>query len=288
MVVSNLRINPIVMEHTKHYDITQIDVPSERPYHLNLSASQVGNVGVVYLCGDPGRVDIFRPFFSSIKKSTSNREFYSIIGKVKNKDVLVLSTGIGPDNIEIVLNEIAQIIKPSPEISLIRIGTCGIIDEKIKPGSFIFSALAIGLDNLHLFYKNSSNYFDREFTEEIQTLPLPVKPYGVSSNFSNKISSENIITGITVTAPGFYAPQGRNLLVPSTLSINTFFNFSYKNLKVLNFEMECSFLYLLGKMLGFTVATFCVGIFNRITKEKLPNYKTKMQDLIATVIDMLN
>lgn len=272
-------------------------------YHLNL---QPGNVAeTILLVGDPGRAHAIAGFFDEVEFSASNREINTFTGTFKGKRISVLSTGMGTDNIEIVVNELDALFnldfetklekKEKTSLNLIRIGTSGALQREIPVvNSALVSEYGLGLDGLAYFYEKGRFVMERELTASFinqmdYDKELP-KPYAVraSQELIEKLAG-NWRRGITLTAPGFYAPQGRQLRL--TVNDNTIIDrasrFSYNGFSVTNFEMETSALYALSAMLGHRAMTVCDIIANRITGDFNPSYKVSMKKLIEEMLDRI-
>jgi len=272
-------------------------------YHLNLCPGDVAET--IMLVGDPGRVKIIAGFFDTIELEKQNREINTVTGTYKGKRMSVISTGMGPDNIEIVVNELDALFnvdlktryfkEEKTSLNLIRIGTSGALQPDIPViESFVVSEYGIGLDGLAYFYERGEDIIDTELTngfiDELKWDNNLPKPYGIKA-------SETLLEkvgygwrkGITLTAPGFYAPQGRELRlkVRDNTIIDRARLYTYKNQDVTNFEMETSALYVLSAMLGHNALTVCDIIANRVNDEFNPNYKESMLSLISQVIDRL-
>lgn len=268
-------------------------------YHIDLVGNQIADT--VVLVGDPKRVDAFKPFFTSIEQETENRELHSITGVYRNTSITVLSTGMGTDNIDIVLNELDAAVNmdldkrmPKTEhrkLNLIRIGTSGALHADIPVGSIVASSYAIGLDGLLNYYKHDDSMFEPEMAEAFYVHAkfddCFAKPYVVrgSEMLLNKLGSD-AYKGITATAPGFYAPQGRQVRLETRIEdINSLLSsFEYSGNRVLNFEMETSAIYGLSRLLGHNALTMCLIIANRATGTFLNNYKPNMNELIEKTL----
>ncbi len=270
-------------------------------YHLNLFPGDVSDT--IFLVGDPGRAKTIADHFDEIELSKSNREINTFTGYYKGKRLTVLSTGMGTDNIEIVVNELDALFninfktKKAKEditsLNLIRVGTSGALQADIPvDNSYVVSAYALGLDGLAWFYEDGPHVIEKNLTEEfIDTMKwdadLP-KPYAIkgSDYLINKLSG-NWRKGITLTAPGFYAPQGRELRlkVNDNTIIDRARQFGFNGYQVTNFEMETSALYSLSAMLGHEAMTVCDIIANRINDSFNPNYKASMQNLIQEMLE---
>ena len=272
-------------------------------FHLHLKPGQVSKN--IILVGDPGRVSQVSSFFNSIDLQVQNREFVTHTGVFKNKNVSVVSTGIGTDNIDIVLNELDAVFnidldKREPKdiltsLNFIRIGTSGALQSNIDVGSFLLSEKAIGFDGLLNFYASTEKYREKKFEESILKNILKdtkfATPYVVkaSQNLIKAFGSPIVKKGVTASAPGFYAPQGRSLrLWPFHEDFNQkITEFDFKGQKITNFEMESSAIYGLSHLLGHSAVTLCAIIANRITQDYLSDYKTLMDSLIEYTLTNL-
>ena len=271
-------------------------------YHLGISGEDIAET--VILVGDPDRVAFVGTFFDSIRFNHQNREFCTLTGTYKGKELTVMSTGIGTDNIDIVLNELDAAVNIDLEtrkeraekrsLDLIRIGTCGALHADIKPGSHIISKYAIGLDGVAHFYvmpytqdeKAALKSFD-EITEWKSHLNPPyIKK---SSDRLRNLLREGMEEGITTTANGFYGPQGRAIRIPLSLPDfkESLRQFKWDGSRATNLEMETSGLYALAGALGHEAVTVCLVLANRYSNEFEPNYKDKMAHLIETILDRL-
>ncbi len=270
-------------------------------YHLNLFPGDVSET--IFLVGDPGRAKIIADHFDEIELSKSNREINTFTGYYKGKRLSVLSTGMGTDNIEIVVNELDALFNIDfktklpkdtvTSLNLIRIGTSGALQADIPVDqSYVVSAYALGLDGLAWFYEDGPHVIEEALTNEfIDTMKwdadLP-KPYAIKgSDYLIKTLSGDWRKGITLTAPGFYAPQGRELRlkVKDNTIIDRARQFGFEGYQVTNFEMETSALYSLSAMLGHEAMTVCDIIANRISDNFNPNYKVSMENLIQEMLD---
>lgn len=276
--------------------------PNGSIYHLNLKSEDIADTIIVV--GDPQRVEQISCYFDDIELKVQNREFVTHTGIKNNKRLTVLSTGIGTDNIDIVVNELDALVnfdlktrerktKPST-LNIIRLGTSGAIQEDIPINSFVIAEYGLGIDGLLNFYLQDGDVVNNEMTEAfIDHTEWPAdlaRPYIVEG--SRELISQlgnDMIKGITATAPGFYGPQGRSLRLELKYPmLNSLIeSFSYKNLRVTNFEMETSALYGLANMLGHNTVTICAIIANRITGEFNENYKKLMDDYIIGLLDRL-
>jgi len=268
-------------------------------FHLHLLPENIADT--VILVGDQDRVDMISNYFDKVEFKVQNREFRTHTGYYKGKRISVLSTGIGTDNIDIVLNELDAICNidlkervPKKEhrtLNLIRIGTSGALQEDIPVDTPVVAEIAIGFDGLLNFYQGRDNISNLEmehaFTESVNWNEKLAKPYFVpaSETLLAKIAKDDMRHGLTISAPGFYAPQGRQLRLKTTdPELNDKIS-SFK--KITNFEMESSAIYGLSKLLGHNALTVCNIIANRIRKEYSADYKISMEKLIVKILDRI-
>ena len=260
----------------------------------------------ILLVGDPERVKLVAGFFDTVEYTISNREFMTKTGTYKKKRFSVISTGIGTDNIDIVINELDALVNidiktrlPKPKLktlNLIRIGTSGSLQRHIPINSFLLSKKAIGFDGMLNFYEKRDHVSDLEFEKTFKKFvnwnAKLASPYVVSASqyLLHKLDGDEIIQGITISANGFYGPQGRTLRL-QTLDPNLndkIQKFDFNGEKITNYEMESSALFGLSSMLGHNSATICAIIANRITKDVNKNYKPIVKKLIKIVLDRLS
>jgi len=271
-----------------------------RVYHLNLKKEEISKT--IIIVGDQARVKTISKHFDRIDFVIKHREFITHTGVYNGKKISVVSTGIGTDNIDIVLNELDALVNvdfktrkvnlKKEKLDIIRIGTSGALQEDIKVDTFIMAKYGLGFDGLAHYYK-SNNIIDEQMSKEfIKHSNWPNKlaePYIVSA--SNKLINKfsNFNSGITATASGFYAPQGRELRLK--VAVNNFHDkintFNSKGNRILNFEMETSALYFLGKSLGHNTLTICAIMGNRITKEYSKNYSKTIENLVVSVLEKM-
>jgi len=272
-------------------------------FHLHLKPGQLADN--IILCGDPERVDMIAGFFQTKEFRIQNREFVSITGEYNHKRITILSTGIGTDNIDIVINELdaltninfrtREIKEKKKSLNIVRIGTCGGLQKNLETNDYVISKKAIGFDGLLNFYQRretvSDKNFETNFKEYVNWNYLLTTPYVVkcSSTLYKKINSNDFHSGITISAPGFYGPQGRvlrlNIIDPNiNKKIETF---SFKGEKITNYEMECSAIYGLSALLGHNALTVCMIIANRLKKNANTNYHDRMKNLVKLVLDGL-
>ena len=279
---------------------TELIITKEgRIYHLDLLPEDIGDN--IILVGDQERVPTISKYFDRIELKRSKREFVTHTGLLNNKRVSVISTGIGCDNIDIVVNELDALVnidfekkvvkKDHKTLSIIRIGTCGALQKEIPVDQFVLSTYGLGFDGLLAFYnpiyEDDEKALQKAFLQQIPWPKDANQPYFVRGS---KILSEKIGKGmhhgITATANGFYGPQGRSLRLKTKLpDMNKFLNrFDYKNQKILNFEMETSALYGLSTMLGHHACTVCAVIGNRFSNTFSKDYKKAIENLVTTVL----
>jgi uridine phosphorylase len=272
-------------------------------YHLRLHPNQIADT--IILVGDPGRVAKVSAYFDSVECRVSNREINTHTGIYQGKRMSVLSTGMGPDNIDIVVNELDALvnvdlktrqIKPKhTSLTLVRLGTSGALQADIPVGdSFVAAEFALGLDGLVYFYDQAEVFIEQEMTEAfIEHMHWPVNlpgPYvvGASPVLLQQLSA-GCFRGITATSPGFYGPQGRSIrLGLRDADMNSKMeSFEYKGKRITNFEMESSALYGLSKMLGHDAITICAIIANRVSEQFAGDYQPHMDKLIRQTLDRL-
>jgi len=277
--------------------------PDGSIYHLNLKPGQLADLVIVV--GDPGRVSEISHYFDHIECTVHNREFVTHTGDVKGKRITVLSTGIGTDNIDIVMNELdalanvdlatREIKKEHRSLTIIRIGTSGAIQPDIPVNSFALSSYGLGFDNLLYFYDLSRVELNipmsDAFMKHTNWNPNLSKPYFVKGSDS-LISRfrKQMVSGITATATGFYGPQGRVVrLGLHDPDLNAKIqSFRFNGERVINFEMETSALYGLGAMLGHEMATVCLLIANRATLDYSTDHKPYIRKLVELVLETIS
>ena len=287
----------------KYYAETELVLNSKKQvYHLGLSSNNLAHK--IILVGDQDRVPMVSEFFEKIEHKSQHREFVCHTGIYKGKRISAISTGIGTDNIDITINELDALVnidlenrterKEKISLEIIRIGTCGILQENIPVHSYILSSHACGFDNVAHFYKINFSAFELDLAQKINNFldfPKSIQTYFSSANeeLVRRLSSKDTHIGITVTSSGFYGPQGRTLRIPThTQDIHLLLaKFIEKDLKILNFEMESSALFALGKELGHKCATICLGIANRPNLEFSSDSKAEMLKLISYTLERI-
>jgi uridine phosphorylase len=271
--------------------------PENKIYHLNLSKDEIAND--IILVGDPDRVSVISNKFESIEHKIQNREFVTHTGILNGKRISVIATGIGPDNIDIVVNELDALVnidfktriinKKKKILNLIRLGTSGALQKDIEVDSFLASSFGLGLDNIAHFYESEEIIEQKMSSKYKQHANWPENlsnPYIVKASDNLLSLFPDVKKGITATAPGFYGPQGRTLrLNPYITNLHEKMeSFNYKENRITNFEMETSALYFLGKSLGHNTLTICAIIANRLTKEYSKDYKKTVEKMIDLVL----
>lgn len=279
--------------------------PDGSIFHLHVRPEQLADR--VILVGDPGRVPLVASHFETRECDIQSREFHTITGTRKDKRITVVSTGIGCDNIDIVLNELDALAnidfgtrRENPvlrSLQLVRIGTCGGLQPDTPLGSFVCSEISIGFDGLLNFYGGRDAVCDLGLEQAFLTHMEWSGSTGISHPYAihadrelvERIAGEDMIRGITISAPGFFGPQGRELRIPladpqQNAKIESF---SYDGRRITNFEMESSAVAGLSRLLGHHATTVCMVIANRRAKEANANYKNSIDTLIETVLERL-
>jgi uridine phosphorylase len=268
-------------------------------YHLNLLPKHISDT--ILTVGDPSRVYSISQFFESVEFEMNRREFITHVGKYNGKRITVISTGIGTDNVEIFFNEIDALVNidlktrepkaRKKKLKIIRIGTSGALQEDVPVGAHLVTEYAVGFDNLMEFYELKQDEFEKSIAEDIQKkVKLPFRPYVVKgSDALRKQIGAEMIVGNTVTAPGFYAPQGRVLRIPIKYpklveDLNYYHN-KGSDFWLTNFEMETAGYYALGRLLGHEVLSVNAIIANRIKNKFSKDPNSIVEGLIRKVLD---
>ena len=272
-------------------------------FHLHIKPEQLADR--VILVGDPGRVNLVASHFDTCECEAANREFHSKTGTYKGKRITVLSTGIGCDNIDIVLNELdalanidfntRMVNENLRSLQIVRVGTCGGLQPNTPVGTFIASVKSIGFDGLLNYYGRRDEVCDIElekaFTAHTSWLPQLPAPYVSVSDpeLIERIAGDDMVRGISCTCDGFYGPQGRCLRIPlADPELNSKIeSFEYQGLRVTNFEMESSALAGLSSLLGHKAMTCCMVLANRRTHNMKTSYKNDINTLILTVLERI-
>lgn len=272
-------------------------------FHLHLTPQQIADK--IMLVGDPGRVSLVASYFDEKEFEVESREFKTITGTYKGKRLTVLSTGIGCDNIDIVMNELDALANIDFEtrtekdehrtLTLVRIGTCGGLQPNTPTGTYIASVKSIGFDGLLNFYAGRNEVCDlpleEAFKAHMNWSPLLAAPYVIDANAEliDRIAANDMVRGITIACGGFFGPQGRELRIPlaDPKQNEKVESFVYQGLRITNFEMESSALAGLSALLGHKAMTCCMVIANRLAKEVNANYKNSINGLIELVLDRI-
>lgn len=269
-------------------------------YHLNLRPEYLADT--VITVGDPGRVAMVSKYFDEVEYKGQKREFVTHTGRVGGKRITVISTGIGPDNIDIVVNELDALANVDLDnrmpktshrsLNIIRFGTSGCLQPGVEVGSIVLSAFAVGLDNLLHFYNLNSSKEEKELYQQLMAtdFPFPTRPYVVKgSEVLLDGLGENLHKGITITSPGFYAPQGRAIRLKSKLEgkLGILRDLKFREWPIMNFEMESSAIYGLSKLLGHQPLSCNVILANRADKTFSNDPKGITDHMIKTMLGRL-
>lgn len=271
-------------------------------FHLHLKPGMLAQK--VVLVGDPGRVETVAGMFDSVSLRTASREFVSATGRFRGKDITVLSTGIGTDNIDIVMTELDALVNVDfktrevrgikTTLDIVRLGTSGALQADIELGDNVLAATSAGFDGLLNFYAGRNSVCDaaieQAFTDHVGWNPLWAKPYFVnSSEFLNKQFADFTTAGITISAPGFYGPQGRVVRLPlADPDINSKIeSFSYGARRITNYEMESSAIAGLAALLGHRATTICTIIAQRTANKSNADYQKYILNMIEKALDRL-
>ena len=290
----------------KHFPESELIInPDGSVFHLHVKPEQLADR--VILVGDPGRVPMVAAHFEKQECDIQSREFHTITGIYKGKRITVISTGIGCDNIDIVLNELDALAnidfhtrtqwEKLRSLQIVRIGTCGGLQPNTPIGTFICSIKSIGFDGLLNFYEGRNAVCDLELEKAFVTHmgwqgnTCIAHPYVINANpeLVKRIAADDMIHGITISAGGFFGPQGRELRIPlaDPKQNNKIEQFEYNGLHITNFEMESSAVAGLSRLLGHQATTVCMVIANRLAKEANANYKNSIDTLIEKVLERI-
>lgn len=277
--------------------------PDGSVFHLHLLPEQLTDR--IILVGDPGRVNMVAEFFDTQTFEVQSREFHTIGGTYKGKPIMCLSHGIGPDNIDIVINELDALanidfntreVRDNKRIlTMVRIGTSGALQPELSLGTPVIAQHSIGFDGVLNYYAGRNDVadldFQHAFTKHTDWDDNWAKPYIVPADpeLVEQIGRDDMVRGITISAVGFYGPQGRELRLPlAKPGLNASIEaFEYKGRRITNYEMESAPLQGLGKLMGHRAMTVCSIIANRFNTEANPNYKSGVRDLVATVLERI-
>lgn len=272
-------------------------------FHLHLKPEELADT--VILVGDPGRVDMIAEYLTDIEFRKASREFVSVTGKFSGKRMTVLSTGIGTDNIDIVMTELDALanidfetreVKPEHKtLTILRIGTTGAVQPDIPLGSYVFSHISVGCDGLLNWYADRDKYslldMEKAFVEHVNwNKHLPSPYFAPASSRLIELFSDSTVKGVTISASGFYGPQGRVIRIPLAMEnmLSDFESFRYGEYKITNFEMEGSALAGMALHLGHDAGTVCCVIANRHIKSSNPNYKPQVKALVELCLKKLS
>lgn len=274
-------------------------------FHLHVKPENLADK--IILVGDPGRVALVASHFDTKECDVESREFHTITGTYKGKRITVVSTGIGCDNVDIVMNELDALAnidfttreeKPTlRQLELVRIGTCGGLQEYTPTGTYICSETSIGFDGLLNFYQGRNAVCDLQLERALLNhlgwsgnMCAPA-PYVINADkeLAERISKDDMVHGITVACGGFFGPQGRQLRIPlaDPHQNEKIESFDYNGRKITNFEMESSALAGLARLLGHKATTVCMVIANRVAQNANTGYKNQIDDLIKIVLDRI-
>ncbi len=271
-------------------------------FHLHIKPEHLADI--VILVGDPGRVEMVASYFDEKECNIASREFRTITGTYKGTRMTVISTGIGTDNIDIVVSELDALANIDFEtrtekaekrvLTLLRLGTSGAIQPDIPLGSFVFARTSVGFDGLLNYYAGRDSVCDlaieKAFVEHTGWNPQLPAPYFIDADEPlYEHFKDSVVEGITVAAPGFYGPQGRWLrIAPADKELNSKIeSFNYEGRRITNFEMESSALAGLGKLMGHRAGTICTIIAQRAVKDMNTDYKPFVRQMIEMALDKL-
>ena len=291
----------LITKNMKHTEL--ITNPDGSIFHLHLLPGEIADK--IIIVGDPARVEMIGQMLDTVRVRKSNREFSTLTGSYKDTEITIISSGIGTDNIDIVLNEIdalvnidlsTGIVSDNPRsLTFVRLGTSGGLQADMPVGSFIASAKAVGFDGVLHFYEGYEWCLDHKLADSLADhLEWPdtlAYPYVVDADASllEQVAA-GMRKGITISSPGFYGPQGRHLrLDPFDSELNdNIASFRFRGAQITNYEMESSAIYGLAKLLNHKALTICVVIANRVTGEFLSDYKPAIRSLAGQVLDALS
>ena len=272
-------------------------------FHLHLLPEQLADI--VILVGDPGRVQMIAEFFDEVECRVSNREFNTVTGSYKGKRMTVLSTGIGIGNIDISVTELdalanidfatRKVKEQKRQLTLVRLGTSGALQPDIKVGDFVYARTSVGFDGLLNYYAGRNEVCDlaieEAFVEHTGWNPLFPRPYFIDSDPELwELFKDSVTEGMTIAAPGFYAPQGRGVrLRPEDVDLNSKIeSFDYEGRRITNYEMEGSALAGLARLMGHRATTLCTIIAQRVAKDACTDYKPFVKKMIQMALDKLS
>ena len=276
-------------------------------FHIHLKPEELADN--VIMVGDPGRVDMIAEYLQDVEFRHASREFVSVTGRYNGKRITALSHGIGPDNIDIVMTELDALanvdfatreVKPEHKaLNILRIGTSGALHADIPLGSYILSHMSVGFDGVMNWYGNREKVtipsVEEDFKKHMGWLPVLPSPYFVkaSSKIIN-VLKDVTVKGVTISAPGFYGPQGRVVRIPLAMpdmleNIESFrFSAGGEDYRITNFEMESAPVAGFAAQLGHNAATVCCAIANRYLQSSNPDYKPAIRKLVELALDRMS
>ena len=277
--------------------------PDGSVFHLHLKPEQLADR--ILVCGDPGRVNLIAQFFDQVTFEVTAREFHTVGGIIDGKPIMALSHGIGPDNIDIVMNELDALAnidfetreerETHRQLSIVRIGTSGSLQADIPIGSIVIAEKSIGFDGVLNYYAGRNDIADIDFENALCEFtnwkPLCARPYVVDADeeLVERIGRGDMLRGNTISAVGFYGPQGRELRLPlAHPELNSLLEkFEFKGRRVTNYEMESAPLAGLGRLMGHKCMTACIIIANRHNNNANPNYKSDLRDFVKKIVERI-
>ena len=288
----------------KYFPESELIINSDgSAFHIHIRPDQLCDK--IILVGDPGRVDLVASYFDEKTFEVSSREFHTIGGIYKGKKIMCISHGIGTDNIDIVVNELdalanidfeTRLEKPQHRtLTMVRVGTSGGLQPHVPIGTHVISEKSIGFDGVLNFYAGRNEVcdlaFEEDFCRSVEWNPLWARPYVIDNNAEliNRIDQGDMVRGVTISANGFYGPQGRELRIPlADPNLNKKIqDFKHDRFVVTNYDMESSAEAGLATMLGHQAATVCMIIANRLAHHSNTNYKSSIGELIVKVLDRI-
>ena len=277
--------------------------PDGSAFHIHVRPDQLTDR--IIMCGDPARVSVIASFFDEQTFEVSSREFHTIGGTFKGKPIMCISHGIGPDNIDIVITELdalanldfetREIKEKHRQLTMVRIGTSGALQPELDLGTPVIAENSIGFDGVLNYYAGRNEVanleFEKAFCEHVGWNPTWAKPYVVPADPSlvEQIGRDDMVRGNTISAVGFYGPQGREVrLALANPDLNSRIeSFRFHDRKITNYEMESAPLQGLGQLMGHRCMTVCSIIANRMAKNANANYKDAVTNLLKTVLDRI-
>ncbi len=288
----------------KHFPESELIInPDGSAFHIHIHPDQLCDK--IILVGDPGRVDLVASYFDEKTFEVSSREFHTIGGIYKGKKVMCISHGIGTDNIDIVVNELDALANidfetryEKPEhrtLTMVRVGTSGGLQPHVPIGTHVIAEKSIGFDGVLNFYDGRNDVcdldFEEDFCQQVKWNPLWARPYVIDNDADlvAQIGLDDMVRGVTISANGFYGPQGRELRIPlADPRLNEKIQaFKHDRFVVTNYEMESSALAGLAALMGHRAMTVCMIIANRVAHHSNTNYKSSIGELIVKVLDRI-